>query len=221
MEVKIDFRRYFLAIKKNKLIVIIVAIASLAIGILLNYNVKPDKYRAYSNVYSVSFGSYTDSVEGVYVLQTYSDIINSRKVANRAAMIIGDDSLDGEKIKSMITYSYSEQSPVYYIYATTTDPQLSMTIANAVAKAFVIEMNNIMGEDNAQILDEAYDYEQVFNGRKDQIKNILIITLLGTLLCLFVIVMISFFSNKVESVNDVTLNGEIEILGVIPNFDVE
>ena len=221
MEIKIDFRRYFLAIKKNKLIVIIVAIASLAIGILLNYNVKPDKYRAYSNVYSVSFGSYTDSVEGVYVLQTYSDIINSRKVANRAAMIIGDDSLDGEKIKSMITYSYSEQSPVYYSYATTTDPQLSMTIANAVAKAFVIEMNNIMGEDNAQILDEAYDYEQVFNGRKDQIKNILIITLLGTLLCLFVIVMISFFSNKVESVNDVTLNGEIEILGVIPNFDVE
>ncbi len=221
MEIKIDFRRYFLAIKKNKLIVIIVAIASLAIGILLNYNVKPDKYRAYSNVYSVSFGSYTDSVEGVYVLQTYSDIINSRKVANRAAMIIGDDSLDGEKIKSTITYSYSEQSPVYYIYATTTDPQLSMTIANAVAKAFVIEMNNIMGEDNAQILDEAYDYEQVFNGRKDQIKNILIITLLGTLLCLFVIVMISFFSNKVESVNDVTLNGEIEILGVIPNFDVE
>lgn len=221
MEIKIDFRRYFLAIKKNKLIVIIVAIASLAIGILLNYSVKPDKYRAYSNVYSVSFGSYTDSVEGVYVLQTYSDIINSRKVANRAAMIIGDDSLDGEKIKSTITYSYSEQSPVYYIYATTTDPQLSMTIANAVAKAFVIEMNNIMGEDNAQILDEAYDYEQVFNGRKDQIKNILIITLLGTLLCLFVIVMISFFSNKVESVNDVTLNGEIEILGVIPNFDVE
>ena len=221
MEVRIDLRRYFLAIKKNKLIVIIVAIASLAIGILLNYNVKPDKYRAYSNVYSVSFGSYTDSVEGVYVLQTYSDIINSRKVANRAAMIIGDDSLDGEKIKSMITYSYSEQSPVYYIYATSTDPQLSMTIANAVAKAFVIEMNNIMGEDNAQILDEAYDYEQVFNGRKDQIKNILIITLLGTLLCLFVIVMISFFSNKVESVNDVTLNGEIEILGVIPNFDVE
>ena len=221
MEIKIDFRRYFLAIKKNKLIVIIVAIASLAIGILLNYNVKPDKYRAYSNVYSVSFGSYTDSVEGVYVLQTYSDIINSRKVANRPAMIIGDDSLDGEKIKSMITYSYSEQSPVYYIYATSTDPQLSMTIANAVAKAFVIEMNNIMGEDNAQILDEAYDYEQVFNGRKDQIKNILIITLLGTLLCLFVIVMISFFSNKVESVNDVTLNGEIEILGVIPNFDVE
>lgn len=221
MEIKIDFRRYFLAIKKNKLIVIIVAIASLAIGILLNYNVKPDKYRAYSNVYSVSFGSYTDSVEGVYVLQTYSDIINSRKVANRAAMIIGDDSLDGEKIKSTITYSYSEQSPVYYIYATTTDPQLSMIIANAVAKAFVIEMNNIMGEDNAQILDEAYDYEQVFNGRKDQIKNILIITLLGTLLCLFVIVMISFFSNKVESVNDVTLNGEIEILGVIPNFDVE
>jgi hypothetical protein len=28
-------------------------------------------------------------------------------------------------------------------------------------------------------------------------------------------------TTKIESVNDVTLNGEIEILGVIPNFDVE
>ena len=53
------------------------------------------------------------------------------------------------------------------------------------------------------------------------IKNILIITILGISLCLFIIVMISFFSSKVESVNDGTLNGEIEILGVIPNFDVE
>ena len=221
MEIKIDLRRYLLAIKKNIWIVIIVAIASLAIGVLFNYNVKPDKYRAYSNVYSVSFGSYTDSVEGVYVLQTYSDIINSKKVADRAAMIIGDDNLDGEKIKSMITYSYSEKSPVYYIYATTIDPQLSITIANAVAKEFVIEMNNIMGENNAQILDEAYDYEQVFDGKKDQIKNVLIVTLVGIFLCIMIIVMKSFFSSRVESVNDVTLNGEIEILGVIPNFDVE
>ena len=78
-----------------------------------------------------------------------------------------------------------------------------------------------MGENNAQILDEAYDYEQVFDGKKDQIKNVLIVTLVGIFLCIMIIVMKSFFSSRVESVNDVTLNGEIEILGVIPNFDVE
>lgn len=221
MEIRIDLRRYYNALKKNKFIILIVAIASLIIACLLNYKVEDDRFQAYSNVYSVAFGSYTDSVEGVYVLKTYAEIINSKKVADRAALIIGDDKIDGETIKSMISYSYSEESPVYNIYATSTDPQLSISVANAVAKAFVIELNNMMGENNAQILDEAYEYKQVFDGRKDQIKSIIVITLLGTILCMLVIVGISFFSNKVESVNDVTLNGEIEILGVIPNFDVE
>ena len=43
----------------------------------------------------------------------------------------------------------------------------------------------------------------------------------GFVLGVFIILLMASLSTKIESVNDVTLNGEIEILGVIPNFDVE
>ena len=221
MEVKVDIRRYLLAIKKNIWKIGIATIVSFFIALILNYKVKDDTFLASADVYSAAFGSYTESIEGVTALKTYADIITSKKVADRAARIIGDDSLDGNMIKDMISYTCSETSPIYTIKATSTSPSLSITVANAVANAFVIQMNTITGEGSAQILDEACNYEKSFDGKKDQLLSIGIITLAGMVLSMLVVIGYSFFSGKVMSVQDATLNGELEIIGVIPNFDVE
>ena len=61
----------------------------------------------------------------------------------------------------------------------------------------------------------------MFDGTKEQVKNILIYGLIGLAIGIVIIFIMAWSSTKVETVNDVTLNGEIEILGVIPNFDVE
>jgi capsular polysaccharide biosynthesis protein len=71
------------------------------------------------------------------------------------------------------------------------------------------------------MLDEAYTYEQIFNGRKVQLRNIILFALAGFILGVLIILLMASSTTKIESVNDVTLNGEIEILGVVPNFDVE
>lgn len=220
MEVKLDFRKYFMEICKKWWIITIVGFSSLLIGIGINFNVKPDRYSGCATVYSASVGSYTDSLEGTKALQDYSDIITSYKVSNRAALILGDDSLNGSDINSMISYALSENSTVYYIYASSTDSYEAVRVANAVAEAFVIEIRNITGEENVQILDEAMEGELTFKGRSSQIKRILLITFLGAFLSVLVIVAISFFSTKIVTVKECSDNGELKILGVIPDFDI-
>lgn len=220
MEVKLDFRKYFMEICKKWWVIAIVGFASLLIGIGINFDVKPDQYSGCATVYSASVGSYTDSLEGIKALQDYSDIITSYKVSSRAALILGDDSLNGDDINSMISYSLSENSTVYYIYASSTDGNEAVRVANAVAEAFVIEIRNITGDENVQILDEALEGKITFNGRSNQIKNIVLITLIGVLLTLVVIVAISFFSTKIVTVKECSDNGELKILGVIPDFDI-
>ena len=220
MEVKLDFRKYFMEICKKWWVIAIVGFASLLIGIGINFDVKPDQYSGCATVYSASVGSYTDSLEGIKALQDYSDIITSYKVSSRAALILGDDSLNGDDINSMISYSLSENSTVYYIYASSTDGNEAVRVANAVAEAFVIEIRNITGDENVQILDEALEGQITFNGRSNQIKNIVLITLIGVLLTLVVIVAISFFSTKIVTVKECSDNGELKILGVIPDFDI-
>lgn len=220
MEVKLDFRKYFMEIAKKWWIIALVGCASLLLGIGLNFEVQPDRYSGCATVYSASVGSYTDSLEGIKALRDYSDIITSYKVSNRAALILGDDSLNGEDINSMISYSLSENSTVYYIYASSVDNYEAVRVANAVAEAFVIEIRNITGDENVQILDEAVESSLTFNGRSNQIKNILLITLIGVFLAVVTIVAISFFSTKIVTVKECSDNGELKILGVIPDFDI-
>lgn len=221
MRGKLDIRRYTVAIRKKLWIIIIVTLLSAAIGWGCNYKVKDNQYKSSATIYSDSFCSYTSSLDKTYIRQNYSDIILSKRVADKAAEIIDKKKIDGYFIKSCTTLLYKEQSPVYYIYATTNDPELSLEIANAVAQAAVTELNDIKGEVVAKKLDEAYEYEKVFDGRKVQIINIAIISLIGLLISVIAIIITAILSNKVEFVKDVGLNGEIEILGVIPNFDVE
>lgn len=220
MEVKLDFRKYFMEITKKWWIIVLVGCISMLMGIGLNFNVKPDRYSGCATVYSASVGSYTDSLEGIKALRDYSDIITSYKVSNRAALILGDDSLNGEDINSMISYALSENSTVYYIYASSVDNYEAVRVANAVAEAFVIEIRNITGDENVQILDEAVESSLTFSGRSNQIKNIILITLIGVFLCVITIVAISFFSTKIVTVKECSDNGELKILGVIPDFDI-
>lgn len=221
MKKKFDFRRYYLAIKKNKIIMIVIILISIGIGVFLNLKSKPNEYKACASVYSDEFGILNQSSDGKYIYRDYKDIVESRKIADRAEMMLGDKGVDGLYIKAVTTCSNSKDSPVYYIYATTDDPELSIEIANAVAKAFVVEMNSITEGENAKVLDEAYEYNKVFDGILEQKKNIIIISLIGVASAFIIVLLIAILSNKIETVNDVTLNGEIEVLGVIPNFDVE
>ena len=120
----------------------------------------------------------------------------------------------------MISYALSENSTVYYIYASSVDNYEAVRVANAVAEAFVIEIRNITGDENVQILDEAVESSLTFSGRSNQIKNIILITLIGVFLCVITIVAISFFSTKIVTVKECSDNGELKILGVIPDFDI-
>ena len=223
MKFKIFIMRYLRALKKKKIIVILIFLCSLAIGIAKNFKILDDKYEATSSIYTISNLSYTDlnQQKDVYTFQTYADVITSKKVADRAAEMLGNDYLDGATIRNMVTYSNKKGSPIYKIHVITNSPQLSITVANAVATAAAIEINTITESNNSKILDEAYEYKQVFDGKREQIKSILVFAFIGLAIGFIIILIMACSSTKVETVNDVTLNGEIEILGVIPNFDVE
>ena len=221
MKIRNSIRSYINGVRKYLWVIGIVALASFLLALILKFKVEDDIYNAYATVFSVSAGSYTESAEGVAALKTYSDIITSRKVADRAALIIGDDKITGDTVQEMTSYTYADNSTVYYIYAESTDSDLAIMVANAVAKAFVIEVNNITGEENAQILDESYEAKLQFDGRKAQIEGIMKITGIGTLVALFLVLAYFIISGKTVSVSDASLNGNIEILGVIPDFDVE
>ena len=96
---------------------------------------------------------------------------------------------------------------------------MSVKVANAVADAFVLEIANLTGQDDIQILDRATGSVMCYNAISAKFKTIFIFVFVGTLLtCLFIAAR-ETLSLKMYTPDDATSYGQLDILGVIPEFN--
>ena len=116
-----------------------------------------------------------------------------------------------------IVQASAESSSIMEVYAYSTNPDQAVNVANAVAQAFVIEVKSITGSEDIQVLDSAQSAKIFVDESAQQMKIILIFTVLGFLLICFIIVMITIFSSKVMSLEECQLDGSLELIGVIPD----
>ena len=94
------------------------------------------------------------------------------------------------------------------------NPSDAIKIANAMAEAFVTEINDLAGGGTLQIMDEAVDCEE-----KKNISEVLIAIIFSGLTFIFSTLIIfakEFFSEKVYLVSQCEQDEDL-ILGLIPN----
>jgi|GEM_PF-566176 len=225
--IEIDFEKCFLALVKNIKLIILFTILAALLGVLVAQTAMDDEneYEATSSVYGIVYGSFTDSADILSSLKAYGEVVKSYKIAERASLLIGDDSLDKKKIYNMISVEYDsstlDYSAIIYIHARSTDKVTSINCANAVAEAFVLEIANLTGKDDIQILDVASSTKVSYNARKTKGKMIIIFTIAGFVcICGFIVIQ-QIFSTKMYSPKEATDYGRLEILGVIPEFDID
>ncbi len=207
----------FVNIWKNKFLIVAVTLMFLLIGILVSsWQTITNTYYARATVYTI-FGATTQETAIVSdALTGYSDIVTSRKVCERAEAIIGDASINANLIKSMISSSYNKSATVMTISAYSNNPSMAVKVANAVAEAFVIEVQSITGSDRIQMLDEAKDVRMSSNGLEGMIKTVLLAGIAGFAISIIIIIAGVIFSNKIKCVEQCFDENEDEILGIIP-----
>lgn len=215
-EIQIDLLKIMKAIKKRIWLILIYSILAGLVGVLLTISTPSNVFNAASTVYSAAMGSYTESAEGTKAMQVYAGVVKSMKVAERATLLMGDDTITADKVYNAINVAYAEGSPILTIYAVSTDSQEAVKISKAVANAFVVEMNNIIGGNQIQVLDEASHSEISYNARREQMKCRILFALGGFVLAVAYIVITTIVSKRIERVEEASLNGKIAILGAIP-----
>ena len=220
--VKRDIGVCLYMMKKNKNRIVLNVILFLIIGIIcaviISYT-KKDEYVAYASIYSSEYGSYEKSVEGITAVKDYSDIISSTKVCSRAISIMGYEPMSIEDMKDSISvYSEKEKNIVRMtVVANSKEDAIAMT--NAIAQAFVSEIRNITGIEAAQVLDEAeiYSHSSV---KKTMAFVIILFGLLGGIGTCAVVFVKTLTSSKILEVNECSLDGTLEIIGILPDFNV-
>lgn len=215
-----DVKLAVLAIFKRKKLVVAVAVLGALIGVLAA-TLMPARlvYSSKASVYSATYGSYQEAMDGVTAMMNYSDVMASSKVCQRAASNLRNINATAKDIQNMISVSTNDNGYIIYVEATSDNPEVSSQVANAVAEAFVVEMSNITGKNAVQLLDEASvsDTYVYYSTSKKKVMGLCVIVSIA-IICAY-IVLSELFSGKVKCVEQCIEGNMDEVIGIIPTID--
>ena len=227
-EMEIDVGRCLRALVKKWWFMAAMAVLFGLAGLALTLEKQDDIYEATSSVYGMSAESYSYTQVGVSAMNDYADIATSMKVCERAALLMGSANVSGEDIKKATTVSTSNEkastssltsksdSTILTIKCQSNNPVEAMEMSQAVAEAFVMEMENILGTDIVRLLDKPYAYTVAFDATQNQWKIRIIAFLFGGVFAAAIIVLGEIFDSKARTIRECTMGEQLPIIGVIP-----
>ena len=232
-ELEIDVGRCLGALLRKKKFIGLITILAFLAGLGLTLDVGEDKYTAVATVYAAADGSYVDAANAVTAMNAYLNVANSYKVSQRAALIIGRSDVSATDVQDSVAVSSSatkssssttlsnfmnSSATIISFSATTTDPALSMEMADAMAQSYAIEMAEILNTDSVKTLDNAYTYNKSRNASVQAWKRRAEVMLAGFVFACAIVVVCEIFDRKVRTVREASIRESIPVIGLIPDY---
>lgn len=228
-----NLKAAFYRLWKKKIIVIIVTALAVCLSLIYVGIVGISvKYYSTATIYSVVYGSSNDSISGVSLMNTYSNLISTSRVCDRAATNLSQYGYSSSSLQGLAKSGYiyisgastNSRDYGYRLTLYTISPSLDImpvdeitVIANAMAKAFVDELNDISGVSTLQVMDEA---KTVNRSQSMSTKlYMLIFGAIGFVLSCAIIFVKEFFSSKVYCIEQCEENKNL-ILGLLPKNNI-
>ena len=205
-----------------------VIVFATAIGVLLSIafvKYRGNKFSYYSNaaIYSAVYGSYSETVGGVSIMNTYASVLGTSRVCERAAAEIKDSKITAKYLMnlvesgSVVLLGASSESKKYgyslVLQTVLSSPENVVAITNAMADAYATEINELLGADTLQVFEKA-----VTTYIAKSTSNYLFVALFaaaGFFLSAAIIFFKEFFSSKVYIVSQCERDKNM-ILGMLP-----
>lgn len=209
---------------KKKLFILLITIAGFLASILvINIQGNTTEYYSSATLFSAVYGSYSDTTEGVVVMNRYASLISSSRVCSRAAQSLAGYGITTEELQSMVSsgvirVSGASSNSSSYGYRLTVSvyvdsAELAIPLANTMATAFAAELNELIGSNVIQVMDEAT--RTTAYSTVNTLLYMIVFTGGAFVLACGAIFVLVFFSPWVRSVKQCEQNDDL-ILGMIP-----
>lgn len=209
---------------KKKLLIILVTIAGFLMSIIF-ISIKGNSTNYYSSatLFSAVYGSYSDTTTGVAAMNRYTDLIRSSRVCNRAAQNLVGYNITSADLQRMtangsIRVTGANTNSMSYGYKLTISvhsesKEQILAITNAMASAFASELNDLLGTQTIQVMDEATGYASY--STLNVVLYILLFTGAGFAGTSGLIFVLAFFSPWVRTVAQCEQDRDL-VLGMLP-----
>lgn len=156
-EIEINLGELFQLLKQNiKMIVISILIGIIVLGIMTVFFINK-KYESTSKLFlkpDVTEGitDYTQINSNNLMVNNYIEMLKGNNIQSQAAKELN---METSEVNAALTISNQTNTQIISITATTTDPELSKQIVDAVVKVFRKEIKETLNVNNIAVVDQA------------------------------------------------------------------
>ncbi len=157
-----DPTRIFYVLSRGKLLIVAITAIAVITGAILSIFIIPPVYEATAvlmvgKVYVGSYGSamLRDDIQlANSLMHSYQRLVHSSSVAQKAVQL-GKLNMSPGELAAMISTNVPVDSQIIELTARANHPVKAANFANAVAKAFTVRVEELMGVKNVTIVDAA------------------------------------------------------------------
>lgn len=223
MEETIDLREYFFILKKKMWIIVLSAVICGVISGLVSFYVLKPVYEANTTLIvnkevenEATQMTTSDDLNFVQKLAlTYGEIIKSRSVITSTIDKLNLD-MTYEDLSEAVSITNVANTQIIKISVKNENPRVASTICNTIPEIFSTEVQRIVKASGTEVIDKAAVPEEPIKPNKTM--NILIATVLGAIVSVFVIFLRESLNTKIKEPKDIEEKLGLPVFGVVPKF---
>ena len=223
MEETIDLREYFFILKKKMWIIVLSAVICGVISGLVSFYVLKPVYEANTTLIvnkevenETTQMTTSDDLNFVQKLAlTYGEIIKSRSVITSTIDKLNLD-MTYEDLSEAVSITNVENTQIIKISVKNENPRVAATICNTIPEIFSTEVQRVVKASGTEVIDKAAVPEEPIKPNKTM--NILIATVLGAMVSVFVIFLKEALNTKIKEPKDIEEKLGLPVFGVVPKF---
>ncbi len=212
-------------LRKYLIPILIITIAAGAVTYVISAKFIKPKYKAEALIYVsakdyMQSGTMTTSDLSIakQLVSTYSIILKTDGVLNKVTERLGNQ-ITAAKIKANLSASAVNNTEVFTISYVDTNPERAQAVVNAIADIAPDEIMNVVKAGNASVIQWAATPVNPISPNKT--RNAAIAALAAFVLSAAVFILISLLDTRIRTVEDLTDEFDMPVLGSIPTITAD
>ena len=173
-------------------------------------------YNASSSIFSVAFNEDYEDTKAARQMTALADFFESSYIQDKIIEVL-DGSVSRSELANMTKIKSTTSKAILNITTRHKDPAIAIKAANAIAHVIIIETNKLLeGPSGLKLLDRASSVDYAYRGSNIYMIVCVLLTIISAFGCCMYFIYITLASDKVLFIEDCTMDGTLEIMGVIP-----
>jgi capsular polysaccharide biosynthesis protein len=221
-----EIRNFLKVILKRIWLVALIPFIAAVVTAVINFYILEPVYESSITLFVMNKNSdpemmleYNDILTTQQLIKDYQELVKSKSITWAVINRLNLDSLTEEELAKKVTVNLKNDARMFEIKVRDTNNVRAKEIVDTINSIFQERVKGLMKIEKLDVVDEAEIPLKPISPKP--LTNILIVYFTSLFLVICAVFMMEYLDDRLESIEDVEMLLDINVIGIIPHLDLE